>query len=114
MTDSDPLLPESPSGRMKLGAECVVILSIGIYSLINWPPNGIMAKGIWVDIFKAIVLEMLVASIPFSTLGLMWAIATPDWIPRLINPAFRHVGLAVGLLVVFGLLGMIAGFLGWW
>ncbi len=114
MRDADPLFPRTFLGRLQLAAESLFVLGGGIYLVFNWPPVGVAAQGLWVDIFLAIVFEMMVAVIPLACLGLWWAMATPEWIRTFLKRAFHHVGIVVFVLVMFGLLGMIAGTLGWW
>ncbi len=114
MREANPLFPRTVLGRLRLAAESLFFLCVGIYSVFNWPPIGVAAQGLWVDFFSAIIFELMVAMIPFALLGLYWAIATPEWIYVLLKRAYYHVGIAISAIVIFGLLGMIAGMLGWW
>jgi hypothetical protein len=114
MRDVDPLFPRSFRGRLQHGAQSILFLCVAIYGVFHWPPVGIVARGIWTDLFLALIFEMMVATLPMGLLGLWWAIATPEWIRTLSNRVFEHVGIVLLALVDLGLCGMVAGALGWW
>ena len=114
MCESDPLFPRTFVGRLRLAAESLFLLCVGAYAVLNWPPVAVAAQGVWADIFLAIVFEMMVAIIPAGILGLWWAVATPEWIRRMVKQASDHALIPVLALIALGLLGMIAAALGWW
>ena len=114
MHQAEPLFPRTFFGRLQLAGESLFLMCVGVYSLFNWPPAGVVRQGLWTDIFLVLLLEIMIAMIPFAFLGLCWAIAAPEWIRTFLMRAFHHVNVFVCLFVLFGLLGMIAGVLGWW
>ena len=57
---------------------------------------------------------MVVAMIPLGLLGLWWAVATPEWIRTFLKRAFHHAGIVLAGFILLGLVGMVAGALGWW
>jgi hypothetical protein len=114
MRDTAPLFPTSLAGRLRLAVESVFFLCVGAYSVFNWPPVGVVAQGVWVDIFLALVFELMLAMIPLGLLGLLWAVAMPEWIRTTLKRISGHADVVIFVFVGLGLLGMIAGALGWW
>jgi hypothetical protein len=114
MPDAEPLFPTSFRGRLQLGLESLFFVCVGAYSVFHWPPVGVVAQGVWVDVFLAVVFEIMLVMIPLGLLGLWWVIATPDWIRTTLKRVSNHATVVVLGLVGLGLLGMVAGALGWW
>ena len=112
--EEEPLFPRTFLGRFQMAMESLCLLCIGVCSLFNWPPDGVVAQGLWLDIYLAILFEMMVVTIPFGILGLWWAIATPEWIRTWLKRAYHHVAIMMFAFLMLGFLTMIAGILGWW
>ena len=107
-------LPVDAIGRIRLGLTAAFLLFCVVAGFSGgWPPPGV-APGLGPKIFLAIIFEMCIAIVPLSVLEICWAIAMPDWVRRFHDRAFKHIGLIMFVLVLFGLLGMFAGFMGWW
>ena len=109
----DPRLPRTVHARAKLAMESTFCLCVAAYAVFHWPPDGVKAKGLWADVFLAILLEMMIAVIPLSVLSLWWCASMPTWIEDLIRRASHHVDLAAGCFFLLGLFTMIAAMLGW-
>ena len=114
MAKEDPLFPRTFLGRVRLAVESLFFFCVAIYSVSHWPPVPVAAQGVGADVFLAIVFELMIAMIPVALLGLWWAVATPEWIRTFLERVSHHAAIVVSLLVCFGLLGMVAGALGWW
>lgn len=97
--EDDPLLPDDPGDRMGFGIQCFFMFGFAVYGATQWPPR-INAQGMMALVLKALCLEFILFMIPFGLLGMIWAVATPDWVRYLLNLFLKHLMIVILLCVV--------------
>jgi hypothetical protein len=95
----DQLFPRDLYGR----------IALALASLFFGPICGIMAfallfgarpQGVLVGLFLAVIEELFVALSLFFACGLVWALATPRWLEKLLKPVCTKLVFALGLVIV--------------
>ncbi|MFK7817576.1 MAG: hypothetical protein AB8G99_02560 [Planctomycetaceae bacterium] len=97
--DDDPLLPVDPEDRIGFGIQCFFIFSLATYGATKWPPQ-INAQGTLAIFLKALCLEFILLMIPFGLLGMIWAVATPEWVRYFLNLCFKHLTIVIVLCAI--------------
>lgn len=91
-----PLFPRDLYGRLALGIASLLFVplgSLGAYAfLIRARPKGIIER----LAFMA-TGEMLLAMALFFGCGFIWAVATPQWLERLLAPVANRLLIALAL-----------------
>jgi hypothetical protein len=94
-------LPTSISGRLGLGAACLVLLPPSAVFLYGFHFVAPPWPGLAETVFRCIVEMLCLAFVLFSLLGLTWAIATPRWVGVLFQEAAAHLSVALLIFCLF-------------
>ena len=101
--DRDIELPTSVSGRLGLGAACLVLLPPSAVFLYCFHFVAPPWPGIVGNAFRCIVEMLCLAFFLFSLMGLTWAIATPRWVGILFQKAVGHLMVVLLFFCLFSL-----------
>ncbi len=97
--EDDPLLPDDPGDRFGFGIQCFFMFAFAVYGAVQWPPR-INAQGVTALVLKVLCLEFILLMIPFGLLGMIWAIATPNWARYWLNLFFKHLTIVIVLCAI--------------
>lgn len=111
--EDDPLLPETAEDRLSFGIQSFFFFGFAVYGALTWPPQ-IIAPPVTAIILKALVLEFILFMIPFGLLGMLWAVATPNWIRFLLNLCFRHLAIVLVLCATMAAVAIVFVATGIW
>ena len=103
--DDDPLLPDEPGERLGFGIRSFFLFMFAVYGATRWPPQ-INANGLTAIILKALCLEFILFMLPFGLLGMIWAVATPDWVRYLLNLCFKHLAIVIILCAIMAIVAI--------
>jgi hypothetical protein len=95
----DQLFPRDTYGRIALALASLsfgpVCWVLAIALVFGSRPGGVLE---W--LFLAVVEELFVALALFFACGLVWALATPRWLERLLGVVAKKLALALGLFAL--------------
>ena len=110
--DTSRLFPRDPHGRLALAIASLFFLplgTIGAYTfLCRAQPKGIMER-----LTSFALVDLSVSMVLFFGCGLIWALATPRWLERLLICIAKRLVIAMALFMLpFGMMALWALIMG--
>ena len=102
------LFPRDLYGRLSLGIASLFFGPLGAVGAFTFLVRA-RPKGITERLAFIVVGELFVAMALFFGCGLLWALATPQWLERLLAPVAKRLAIALALFSIpFGIMALWA------